>query len=90
MPETPVPTIQIARKERWYHSKSFKRFRRNPLAMAGSLLLLGFMILAIFAPILTADQIAERYRGHSCARDLTSGLKVNLPLLPETTLMVHA
>ena len=57
-------------KERWYQTKAFRRFRRNPIAISGVSLLLFFIIIAIAAPIITAPQIAERYRGHTCARDL--------------------
>ncbi len=56
--------------ERWYQSKAFRRFRRNPLAITGVALLTFFILVAIAAPIITTPQIATRYRGHTCARDL--------------------
>jgi len=42
-----------------------KRFRRNPLALAGALIILAFILTAIFAPQLTVTADAR-----SCARDL--------------------
>lgn len=60
------------KKERtgWWHSKAMRRFRRNPLAIAGVLLLTLFLLVAIFAPQITAPTIAQRVSGHTCARDL--------------------
>jgi hypothetical protein len=70
----PTPTeaaeARALRSDRWYQSKAFRRFIRNPLAISGVTLLLFFLGVAILAPIITAPQIAERYRGHTCARDL--------------------
>ncbi len=54
------------------NSKAFKRFRYNNLAILGVSLLIFYIIIAILAPVITAPLIAERYRGHRCARDLTS------------------
>jgi len=54
--------------ERWYQSKRFKRFRRNPLAIAGVLILIFFATMAILAPALTADRL-----GRACLRDLHLG-----------------
>jgi len=42
-----------------------KRFRRNPLAITGSLIILAFVLVAIFAPQLTATSL-----GRTCVRDL--------------------
>ena len=56
--------------ERWYQTKAFRRFRRNPLAIAGVLLLALYLGVAIFAPVITAPVIADPARGHNCARDL--------------------
>ncbi len=53
------------------NSKAFKRFRRNGLAILGVSLLSFYVVVAILAPVITAPLIAERYRGHRCARDLT-------------------
>lgn len=55
---------------RWYRSKAFRRFRRNPLAITGVTLLVFYVLVAIFAPVLTSGTIADPARGHNCARDL--------------------
>jgi peptide/nickel transport system permease protein len=55
---------------RWWQSKAMRRFRRNPLAIAGVALLIFYVGIAVFAPVITAGTIAERERGHTCARDL--------------------
>lgn len=47
----------------WWHTKPMRRFRRNPLAIFGLLLVLAFALVALFAP-----QIADP--GRSCLRDL--------------------
>lgn len=60
----------LSSEERWYQSKAFKRFKRNPLALLGFSLLLMFVLIAFLAPVITAKQIAERFRGHTCGRDL--------------------
>lgn len=54
----------------WWQSKAMRRFRRNPLAIAGVALLVFYIGVALFAPVITAPAIAERERGHTCARDL--------------------
>ncbi len=64
-----VPT-NLASDEKWFQSKAFKRFMRNPLSVIGLTLLTIFMLIGFFAPVITAPQISERYRGHTCARDL--------------------
>lgn len=56
--------------ETWYKSKAFKRFVGSPLAVIGIIILCFFILVALFAPVITARQIAERSRGHTCARDL--------------------
>ncbi len=56
--ERPEPALR-----RWWTSKTMKRFRRNPLAITGALMVIGFVFIAIFAPLLTTP-------GRSCARDL--------------------
>jgi peptide/nickel transport system permease protein len=40
------------------------------LAVTGGALIYFFACLALFAPVITAHTIAERYGGHTCARDL--------------------
>ncbi|HEX7022811.1 MAG TPA: ABC transporter permease [Trueperaceae bacterium] len=47
----------------WWSSKTMKRFRRNPLAITGAVIIFAFILMAIFAPQLTVP-------GRSCARDL--------------------
>lgn len=57
--------VIVAKKTHWYNSKTFKRFRRNPLALIGAFILIGYLLVAVFAPQLTAERL-ER----SCVRDL--------------------
>jgi peptide/nickel transport system permease protein len=52
----------------WWKSKSFKRFRRNPLAVVGALLLTFYILIALFAPQLTVYQL-QQFR-NNCVRDL--------------------
>ena len=59
---------QELKRERWYESKRFRRFRRNPLALAGLLILLFFAGMALLAPVLTADRLPR-----GCMRDLSLG-----------------
>lgn len=47
----------------WWQSKTMKRFRRNPLALTGAVVVIGFILLALFAPLVTE-------LGRSCLRDL--------------------
>jgi peptide/nickel transport system permease protein len=47
----------------WWNSKTVKRFRRNPLALTGAVVVLAFVLLAAFAPLVTEV-------GRSCLRDL--------------------
>ena len=53
-------------------SKVFKRFRGNSLTILGVGLVSLYIAIAVLAPVITAPIIAERYRGHRCARDLTN------------------
>lgn len=64
------PAGADATPQRWYQTKAFRRFRRSPLAIGGVLLLVFYLGVAIFAPVITAPTIADRARGHNCARDL--------------------
>jgi peptide/nickel transport system permease protein len=48
---------------RWTRSKSVKRFRRNPLALVGLVIVLSFVVMASIAPLVTP-------LGRSCVRDL--------------------
>jgi len=64
------PQEMKPKRDPWYRSKTFKRFRRNPLAMVGSLLLLGFILVAFLAPAITAPQLANTPSARPCLRDL--------------------
>ena len=46
-------------------SKVWKRFRRNPLAIAGTVLVLFFVVVAVFAP-----QLSDISTNRNCMRDL--------------------
>lgn len=48
---------------RWWRGKSMRRFRRNPLAIIGFLLVVGFVVMATIAPVVTP-------LGRNCLRDL--------------------
>ncbi len=50
-------------RARWWNTKPMRRFRRNPLAVVGLLLVLAFALPALFAPAF-ADL------GRTCLRDL--------------------
>ncbi len=67
-----TPASVKARTERnqrgWWNSKSMKRFRRNPLGTIAVLIILLFITVALFAPVLTYSQLAN-YR-NTCVRDL--------------------
>lgn len=52
----------------WWQSKAMKRFRRNPLGVVGFLIIAFFVLVALFAPVLTYPQLAN-YRNR-CVRDL--------------------
>ena len=52
----------------WWKSKTMKRFRRNPLAVVGALLLLSFVLMALFAAPLTSYQLINTR--NTCVRDL--------------------
>jgi peptide/nickel transport system permease protein len=68
---TLTPTLKqpLERSSRtWWNSKSFKRFRRNPLGIVGLLIVLFFVVVAILAPVLTYAQLSS-YRNR-CVRDL--------------------
>ena len=47
----------------WWNSKTMKRFRRNPLAVIGVVILVGFLLAGIFAPLITTPNRA-------CLRDI--------------------
>ncbi len=68
-PETTLPAGDLAPARadswlaRWWQSKSMRRFRRNPLAIVGLLIVLAFVVTATAAPLVTTPS-------RSCLRDL--------------------
>jgi len=76
-------TLLKPKRESFWRSRVWKRFRRNPLAIVGASIVLFFTLVAIFAPALTADRL-----GRNCLRDLgvsrTEAVKVlRNPLNPK-------
>ncbi|HEX7005170.1 MAG TPA: ABC transporter permease [Trueperaceae bacterium] len=62
--QIPVAAAEQERGLRgWWQSKTMKRFRRNPLALTGLFIVLAFVLLAIFGPLVTD-------LGRNCLRDL--------------------
>jgi peptide/nickel transport system permease protein len=65
--------------QRWWGSKTTKRFRRSPLAIVGAALVLFFFLMALFAPQLTATRMDS-----GCIRALgltqSTALEVQDPL----------
>ncbi len=60
--------LQKAASSNWWKSKTMKRFRRNPLAVVGALLLISFVVIALFAAPLTSYQLINTR--NTCVRDL--------------------
>ena len=58
-------TLSEPKRESFWRSRAWRRFRRNPLAIVGTLIVIFFMLVAFFAPALTADRMAW-----NCLRDL--------------------
>lgn len=54
---------QASALSHWWNAKTMKRFRRNPLALVGFFLLIGFFLLGFFAPFYTTPD-------RSCLRDI--------------------
>jgi peptide/nickel transport system permease protein len=68
----PLPKARSASSTKgWWNSKAMKRFRRNPLGIVGSLILIFFVLVAVFAAPLTSTQLVN-YR-NNCVRDLGLG-----------------
>ncbi len=67
------PQDMKPKHEPWYRSKTFKRFRRNPLAITGTVMLIIFVVVAFLAPAITAPQLATIRSARPCVRNL--GLK---------------
>lgn len=61
--QTLAPRQEAGGLRGWWQSKTVKRFRRNPLALTGAVLVLGFVIIALIAPLITD-------LGRNCLRDL--------------------
>ncbi len=55
----------------FWRSKAFKRFRRNPLAITGTVLVIFYILVAVFAPQLTYYQL--KTIRNTCVRDLGLG-----------------
>ncbi|HRN18344.1 MAG: ABC transporter permease [Trueperaceae bacterium] len=53
------------------HGKTWKRFRRNPLAITGAVIVIVYALVALFAPQLTVRQL--EYFRNNCVRDLGLG-----------------
>lgn len=60
--EAGAPIAQTSPRT-WRDSKALKRFRRNPLAIVGLVVVAMFVLVAIFAPVMTNV-------GRNCLRDL--------------------
>ncbi len=58
-------TLLKPKRESFWRSRAWRRFRRNPLAIVGTLIVIFFLLVALFAPALTADRM-----GRNCLRDL--------------------
>jgi len=58
-------TLPKPKRESFWRSRAWRRFRRNPLAIVGTLIVIFFLLVALFAPALTADRM-----GRNCLRDL--------------------
>jgi len=56
----------------FWRSKAMKRFRRNPLAIAGTSIVILYVLVAIFAPQLTYYQL--KTIRNTCVRDLGLGM----------------
>jgi peptide/nickel transport system permease protein len=54
VPETPALVEEQHGVGLW--KGAFRRMRRNPTAIAGALIVLGFVLIAVFAPLLTSYQ----------------------------------
>ena len=67
-PDAAQAPLEGARAGGWWRSKAMRRFRRNPLGIVGTLILLFFLVVAVFAPQFTASQLIT-YR-NNCVRDL--------------------
>jgi len=65
MDVAPTPTFVQRRTwlGRWWESKALRRFRRNPLAIVGLVIVLSFVVVASIAPLVTP-------LGRNCIRDL--------------------
>jgi len=61
-PEAGEP-LTPARRTLWGDAKALKRFRRNPLAIVGLVVVAVFVLVAVFAPVITDV-------GRNCLRDL--------------------
>jgi peptide/nickel transport system permease protein len=56
-PASPAPGAAPVTRRR----RTWRRFRRRPMAMAGLVLVTGFLLLALLGPLVTADPAAQDY-----------------------------
>ena len=64
-----APAMALRESERgFWRSKAMKRFRRNPLAITGMVLVILYILIAVFAPQLTYFQL--KTIRNTCVRDL--------------------
>lgn len=68
---TQAPSSAARNRSSSSSSKALRRFLRNPLAWVGSLLLILFILMALFAPQLTSHQLITTR--NTCVRDLGLG-----------------
>lgn len=67
-----VPAGAARGSERgFWRSKAMKRFRRNPLAITGTVIVILYILIAVFAPQLTYYQL--KTIRNTCTRDLGLG-----------------
>lgn len=84
IPEAGPVLAEPVRNTSWWNSKAMKRFRRNPLGIIGVIILLLFVLVAVFAPQLTVYQLSTY--SNNCVRDLgllrTEVAQIRNPLRP--------
>lgn len=69
--EALVHGLGTAKPTNFWRSKTMKRFRRNPLAITGAIIVIFYVLVAVFAPQLTVTQLSS-FR-NTCVRDLGLG-----------------
>ncbi|HKI59330.1 MAG TPA: ABC transporter permease [Trueperaceae bacterium] len=66
--EALIHGLETTKPTSFWRGKTMKRFRRNPLAITGAIIILFYILVAVFAPQLTVDQLST-FR-NTCVRDL--------------------